>query len=325
MSGFTLAGSPPARAIAERIAARSTIAGTPVRSCIRTRVGMKARFASGAGAGQAARARTSFSETSREPARRMRFSSRILTVWGRLPTSPSAASRESSTGPPDVSRRACAFTRSCSQTTVERSETQMRRLVLLFLAAILASGRALLLAAVVLDGPAVLEPRPTSDLRLASATVLQAGLGHERWHRPGLALLVQRHEHQVGARRVLALAARHGLDLDAHAYLERGGTDIVHAGPNRHEVAHVYRVQERHLVDRDRHAHPARVLDRGDACGRVHELHPLAPVDDPRDVRVRDLHQLDERGLGVRDDLGLDHDRTMLDLPGLGGSRRRVA
>ena len=36
------AGSPPSSSIASRIAARSTIAGTPVKSCIRTRDGVKA-------------------------------------------------------------------------------------------------------------------------------------------------------------------------------------------------------------------------------------------------------------------------------------------
>ena len=42
MCGLTLAGSPPARATAQRTAARSTTAGTPVKSCISTRDGMNA-------------------------------------------------------------------------------------------------------------------------------------------------------------------------------------------------------------------------------------------------------------------------------------------
>ena len=41
MSGLTFAGSPPRSSIASRIAARSTIAGTPVKSCRRTRAGRK--------------------------------------------------------------------------------------------------------------------------------------------------------------------------------------------------------------------------------------------------------------------------------------------
>ncbi len=39
-SGFTFAGSPPSRMMPSRIAARSTTAGTPVKSCIRMRAGL---------------------------------------------------------------------------------------------------------------------------------------------------------------------------------------------------------------------------------------------------------------------------------------------
>ena len=38
-SGLILVGSPPSSSIASRMAARSTIAGTPVKSCISTRLG----------------------------------------------------------------------------------------------------------------------------------------------------------------------------------------------------------------------------------------------------------------------------------------------
>jgi len=41
-SGLIFAGSPPISAIASRIAARSTTAGTPVKSCINTRAGVNA-------------------------------------------------------------------------------------------------------------------------------------------------------------------------------------------------------------------------------------------------------------------------------------------
>ena len=41
-SGLMRAGSPPIAAIASRIAARSTTAGTPVKSCISTRAGLNA-------------------------------------------------------------------------------------------------------------------------------------------------------------------------------------------------------------------------------------------------------------------------------------------
>jgi hypothetical protein len=38
-SGLILRGSPPSASMAWRMAARSTTAGTPVKSCIRTRAG----------------------------------------------------------------------------------------------------------------------------------------------------------------------------------------------------------------------------------------------------------------------------------------------
>ena len=112
-SGLTRSGSPPARAIADRIAARSTTAGTPVKSCIRTRAGMKATLVRGAGAGQSARARTSASLTSRVPARRRRSSSRIFTVCGNRPTCPipcsaSQPSRLTATSPWAVANRSLA-------------------------------------------------------------------------------------------------------------------------------------------------------------------------------------------------------------------------
>ena len=56
-SGLILFGSPPISAIASRIAARSTIAGTPVKSCITTRAGVKAISLDGLGAGVPARQR----------------------------------------------------------------------------------------------------------------------------------------------------------------------------------------------------------------------------------------------------------------------------
>ncbi len=46
-SGLILFASPPRSAIASRMAARSTTAGTPVKSCITTRAGVKAISISG--------------------------------------------------------------------------------------------------------------------------------------------------------------------------------------------------------------------------------------------------------------------------------------
>jgi hypothetical protein len=108
IDGSIESGSTPARWAALRIAARSTTAGTPVKSCINTRAGMKAM--SPAGSGQAASARTSSSETSRVPARRRMFSNRISTVFERFKRSPPVfearvSSRNRSIGPSAVSNR----------------------------------------------------------------------------------------------------------------------------------------------------------------------------------------------------------------------------
>ena len=53
-SGLIRAGSPPSSAMASRMAARSTTAGTPVKSCSSTRAGVKAISRSGGLAGRPA-------------------------------------------------------------------------------------------------------------------------------------------------------------------------------------------------------------------------------------------------------------------------------
>ena len=64
INGLIFFGSPPSRRMALRIAARSTTAGTPVKSCNTTRDGMKGISAAiGFTASQAARLRTSSSRT----------------------------------------------------------------------------------------------------------------------------------------------------------------------------------------------------------------------------------------------------------------------
>ena len=50
-SGLIFLGSPPSRFMASRIAARSTIAGTPVKSCSSTRLGRNAISRSGSALG----------------------------------------------------------------------------------------------------------------------------------------------------------------------------------------------------------------------------------------------------------------------------------
>ena len=82
------AGSPPRSRIASRIAARSTTAGTPVKSCSRTRAGVNeiSRLGS-AFATQVATASTSSAVTVSPSSRRSAFSSRIRSVYGRRSTS----------------------------------------------------------------------------------------------------------------------------------------------------------------------------------------------------------------------------------------------
>ena len=87
-SGLILFGSPPRSAIASRIAARSTIAGTPVKSCITTRAGVKAISLEGSALwSQVAIASMSCLRTATPSSLRNRFSSRIFSEKGRRATS----------------------------------------------------------------------------------------------------------------------------------------------------------------------------------------------------------------------------------------------
>ncbi len=81
-SGFTFFGSPPSRAMPSRMAARSTTAGTPVKSCSSTRAGVKASSRAGVPGVQPASARMSSAVTARPSSRRSRFSSRIFREYG---------------------------------------------------------------------------------------------------------------------------------------------------------------------------------------------------------------------------------------------------
>ncbi len=77
-SGLIRLGSPPMATMASRMAARSTTAGTPVKSCSRTRAGMKAISRAGIACGsQVASASISSAVTTAPSSRRSRFSSRI--------------------------------------------------------------------------------------------------------------------------------------------------------------------------------------------------------------------------------------------------------
>ena len=87
-SGLIFFGSPPIADIASRIAARSTIAGTPVKSCITTRAGVKAISLDGSAfASQVASASMSWARIVSPSSQRSRFSSRIFSENGSRATS----------------------------------------------------------------------------------------------------------------------------------------------------------------------------------------------------------------------------------------------
>src|SRR6266550_2145084 len=83
-SGLILLASPPRSAIASRMAARSTTAGTPVKSCMTTRAGVKAISSLGSAlASQRASFSTSAACTEPLPSVRSRFSSSTLRLNGK--------------------------------------------------------------------------------------------------------------------------------------------------------------------------------------------------------------------------------------------------
>ncbi len=97
-SGFDLCGSPPSDFMPSRMAARSTTAGTPVKSCISTRARRKPislstlpRFTS-----QSLTATMSSRVTERPSSKRSRFSSRTFMENGRAEMPVSRSSRRPS-------------------------------------------------------------------------------------------------------------------------------------------------------------------------------------------------------------------------------------
>ena len=94
MSGLILVGSPPRACMASRIAARSTTAGTPVRSCRMTRAGVNWISVSGLESGSHWTSAEICSAVMLAPSSlRSRFSSRILRLKGRVPDPSAASSR----------------------------------------------------------------------------------------------------------------------------------------------------------------------------------------------------------------------------------------
>ncbi|MBF8258069.1 MAG: hypothetical protein HW377_443 [Actinobacteria bacterium] len=114
MRGLIPFGSPPIRSAASRMAARSTSAGTPVKSCSSTRAGRKAISRSDVFRGDhRARALMSSARTVAPSSHRSRFSSRILIEKGSRETDPltrfsSASRRKISQGTEPIVLRALA-------------------------------------------------------------------------------------------------------------------------------------------------------------------------------------------------------------------------
>src|SRR6476620_7485728 len=85
--GLTFRGSPPSFTIPSRIAARSTTAGTPVKSCRSTRAGVNAiSFCVPEQTSHPASAWMSSGSTNRASSRRSGFSRRIFSEYGRRET-----------------------------------------------------------------------------------------------------------------------------------------------------------------------------------------------------------------------------------------------
>ncbi len=84
-SGLIRAGSPPSSATASRMVARSTTAGTPVKSCITTRAGLNWISVDGSALGfQPATAEICSAVTLRPSSVRSRFSSSTFRLYGSL-------------------------------------------------------------------------------------------------------------------------------------------------------------------------------------------------------------------------------------------------
>ena len=94
-SGLMRAGSPPRSRTASRMVARSTTAGTPVKSCITTRAGVNWISVSGSAVGsQLATAVIWAAVTFLPSSVRSRFSSRIFRLNGRREDPSTAAIRK---------------------------------------------------------------------------------------------------------------------------------------------------------------------------------------------------------------------------------------
>ncbi len=104
-SGLTRFGSPPSSATASRIVARSTMQGTPVKSCMTTRAGVNWISVSGSAVGcQEPRARICASVTFLPSSVRSRFSSSTFRLNGRRSAPRTASIAKISCSTPETVR-----------------------------------------------------------------------------------------------------------------------------------------------------------------------------------------------------------------------------
>jgi hypothetical protein len=94
-SGLIVSGSPPSSTTASRIVARSTMQGTPVKSCMTTRAGVNWISTLGSAVGsQAAMARTWSAVMLAPSSVRRRFSARTFRLYGSFSSPSTASSRK---------------------------------------------------------------------------------------------------------------------------------------------------------------------------------------------------------------------------------------
>ena len=147
------------------------------------------------------------------------------------------------------------------------------------------------------DRLAVRDPGLAPDLGLTLSALLLLGLGDQRRDRSRLALVVERDEHEVRAGAWVLVPVSSFSDSTrtpiSSEVVPTSFTDAftVTVSPTwtgaRNDISSIETVT--HM--------PAGVLERGEPGRGVDELHDDAAVDDPRDVGVGDLHQLDQRHL----------------------------
>jgi hypothetical protein len=118
---------------------------------------------------------------------------------------------------------------------------------------------------------------------------------------PGPPGLVERHERDVGGRRVPELAGEQVLGLDPDTDLHGGAAGQVEAAPEKEQVAHEHGVMKIKPVDGRRDHVGPRVTRRHDRRSRIDQLHDHAAVNVPCRIGVLRDHHLGDGNAAVLD------------------------